>query len=161
VKVYLSGAIEHSADGGRQWRRELAVFLREELGHEVYDPAADERKSLTDEELASFRRWKREDPARFRQTVRKIIAWDLNKVEHEADCVIALWDDAAGRGGGTAAEITLAHRLGKPVFLLLAIPASDASGWVLAAATEVFDSMDSLISRLRAAPAAAEPGAEG
>jgi nucleoside 2-deoxyribosyltransferase len=149
MRVYLSGAIEHSADGGRGWREELAVLLREELRHQVYDPAADEKKNLTDEERANFRRWKLEDPERFRETVRKIIAWDLDQIEHRADYVVALWDGAAGRGGGTAAEITLAHRLGKPVYLLLAMPAADASGWVLSAASEVFESLDALKSRLR------------
>ena len=149
MKVYLSGAIEHSADGGRGWREELAVLLRDELSHEVYDPAADEKKNLTDEERANFRRWKREDPERFRETVRKIIAWDLDCVEHFADSVVALWDRAAGQGGGTAAEITLAHRLGKPVYLLLGMPTAEASGWVLAAATEVFETLDALKGRLR------------
>lgn len=160
MKVYLSGAIEHSADGGRGWREELAVLLRDELSHEVYDPAADEKKNLTDEERAEFRRWKREDPARFRETVRKIIAWDLDQVERQADYVVALWDRAAGQGGGTAAEITLAHRLGKPVYLLLGMPAADASGWVLAAATEVFETLDALKARLRDTFAESDPTAE-
>jgi nucleoside 2-deoxyribosyltransferase len=151
MKAYLSGAIEHSLDGGRGWRKELARVLRDELLHEVYDPAEDEKKSLTEEELAGFRGWKRQDPARFRATVRKIIAWDLDQVEREADYVVALWDRAAGQGGGTAAEITLAHRLGKPVYLLLGMPAAEASGWVLAAATEVFETMDALKARLREA----------
>lgn len=151
MNVYLSGAIEHAADGGRGWRRELTVLLRDELGHDVYDPTADEKKSLTDEERVNFRRWKVDDPARFRAAVRKIISWDLDRVEHDADYVVALWDRAAGQGGGTAAEITLAHRLGKPVYLLLAMPPSEASGWILSAATEVFESLDALKDRLREA----------
>ncbi|HEV8232926.1 MAG TPA: hypothetical protein VGQ75_11310 [Thermoanaerobaculia bacterium] len=149
MKVYLSGAIEHAEDGGTGWRRELSGLLRDELRHEVYDPAADEKKNLTEEEQVDFRRWKVEDPARFRATVRKIIAWDLDRVENEADYLIALWDRAAAAGGGTAAEVTLAHRLGKPVYLLLSMPAAEASGWVLAAATEVFGSLEALKARLR------------
>lgn len=149
MRVYLAGAIEHSPDGGRGWREGLALFLREELRHEVYDPAADEKKSLTGEEIAGFRRWKLEDPARFRATVRKIIAFDLDRIEQECDYVVALWDRAAANGGGTAAEVTLAHRLGKPVYLLLSMPAADASGWVLAASTEVFDSVGALQAGLR------------
>ncbi len=149
MKVYLAGAIEHSADGGRGWREGLAAFLRDELRHDVYDPAADEKKSLTEEEVAGFRRWKLEDPARFRETVRKIIAFDLDRIEHESDYLVALWDRAAAAGGGTAAEITLAHRLGKPVYLLLAMAPADASGWVLAASTEVFESVAALQARLR------------
>jgi nucleoside 2-deoxyribosyltransferase len=149
MKVYLSGAIEHARDGGRGWRAEISELLRGELRHEVYDPAADEKKSLTDEELTNFRRWKLEDPARFREVVRKIIAWDLDQVEREADYLVALWDPAAAQGGGTAAEVTLAHRLGKPVYLLLAMPVAEASGWVLSAATEVFESLAALESWLR------------
>jgi nucleoside 2-deoxyribosyltransferase len=148
ARVYLSGAIEHAADGGKGWRRGFAAFLRE-LGHDVYDPAADEKKDLTEEELRQFRRWKREDPARFREVVRKIIAWDLDRIEHRTDYVVALWDEASARGGGTAAELTLAHRLGKPVYLVLGMPAANASGWILATATEVFESFDALKEFLR------------
>jgi nucleoside 2-deoxyribosyltransferase len=149
LKAYLSGAIEHSADGGRKWREDLTSFLRDELGHQVYDPAADERKNLTDEELAGFRRWKLEDAERFRKVIRKIIAWDLDRIETDTDYLVALWDRAAAAGGGTAAEVTLAYRLGKPVYLILAMPAAEASGWVLSAATEVFDSVAALECRLR------------
>lgn len=146
--AYLSGAIEHAADGGTGWRAALARFLRDELGHGVYDPAADARKNLTDEELVHFRRWKVDAPDRFREAVRKIIAWDLGRIEGEADYIVALWDEAAAKGGGTAAEITLAHRLGKPVFVVLGMPRQNASGWVLAAADEVFEDFEALAASL-------------
>jgi nucleoside 2-deoxyribosyltransferase len=141
---YLSGGIEHAGDGGKGWRREIGRFLAEEVGQEVYDPAQDEKKDLTDEERRSFRAWKLASPGRFRDTVRKIIAWDLGRIETQTDCLLAFWDDAAARGGGTAAEITLAYRLGKPVYLVLGMPRAAASGWILATATEVFDSFDEL-----------------
>jgi nucleoside 2-deoxyribosyltransferase len=148
--AYLSGAIEHAADGGTGWRAQFARFLRDELGHGVYDPAADERKNLTDDELEHFRRWKVEAPDRFREAVRKIIAWDLDRIEEAADYLVALWDEAAAKGGGTAAEITLAYRLGKPVFVVLGMPRTKASGWVLAAAEEVFEDFEALAASLKA-----------
>ena len=148
-RAYLSGAIEHASDGGLGWRGEIGLFLAGELGHRVYDPAADEKKDLTDEELAHFRRWKLEDQARFREVVRKIIAWDLDRIQEETDYVVALWDAASAQGGGTAAEITLAYRLGKPVYLVLGMPRNAASGWVLAAATEVFEDFEGLTAFLR------------
>ncbi len=144
LRAYLSGAIEHAADGGRGWRDEVAAFLTGRLGHDVYDPARDEKKDLSEEERAHFRSWKHDDPARFREVVRKIIAWDLDRVEHRTDYVVALWDEASGRGGGTAAEITLAYRLGMPVYLVLGMPREQASGWILAAATAVFESFEEL-----------------
>jgi nucleoside 2-deoxyribosyltransferase len=147
-RVYLSGGIEHSGDGGRGWRRDIRLFL-EDLGAEVYDPAADEKKDLTEEERENFRRWKTDSPERFRHVVRKIIAWDLDRIESRCDDVVALWDESASRGGGTAAEITLAYRIGKPVYLVLGVPRSAASGWVLAAASEVFESFEELKVFLR------------
>jgi nucleoside 2-deoxyribosyltransferase len=147
--AYLSGAIENAPDGGRGWSLEIARFLRDEIGHDVYNPAEDVRKCLTEEEVSGFRQWKTDDPVRFRETVRKIIAWDLEWVESRADYVVARWDAAAARGGGTASEITLAFRLGKPVYLLLGVPRAEASGWVLAAATEVFDSAEDMMRFFR------------
>ena len=142
--MYLSGAIEHASDGGTGWRRQISAYLEGELRHAVYDPAADEKKNLTDEELAGFRRWKLENPSRFREVVRKIIAWDLDRVERQTDYLVAFWDESAGRGAGTAAEITLAHRLGKPVYLVLGMERDAASGWVLGCATEVFEDFEEL-----------------
>jgi hypothetical protein len=149
-RVYLSGGIEHAADGGRGWRAGIGRFLEDTLGHAVYDPSTDEKKSLTDEERSSFRRWKTEAPDRFRAVIRKIIAWDLDRVEKDTDYVVAYWDGCAARGGGTAAEITLAHRLGKPVFVVLGVPRTDASGWILGAADEVFETFEELEAALRA-----------
>lgn len=147
-RVYLSGAIEHAADLGTGWRARLRLFLEGSLGHRVYDPSADEKKDLTDEERSGFRRWKLEDGARYRVVIRKIIGWDLAHIEQDTDYLIAYWDAAAARGGGTAAEITLAHRLGKPVFLVLGMPVEDASGWILGAADEVFAAFPELENRL-------------
>ncbi|MGH9792135.1 MAG: hypothetical protein ACRD5W_13070, partial [Candidatus Acidiferrales bacterium] len=80
--VYLCGPIEYAADGGKLWRAKLTPFLRNELGHRVYDPAQDEKKNLSDEELANFREWKTTDVDRFRRAVRKIIAYDLDLIEN-------------------------------------------------------------------------------
>ncbi len=143
-RVYLSGAIEHSADGGKGWREDIGRFLTEQLGHRVYDPAADEKKNLTDEERENFRRWKLEAPERFRNVIRKIIAWDLERIAKETDYLVAFWDEASARGGGTAAEVTLAYRMGKPVYLVLGMPRKEASGWVLAASEEVFEDFEGL-----------------
>src|SRR5208282_1818147 len=86
--AYLCGPIEFSSDGGKMWRRKLTPFLRDELGHRVYDPAVDEKKNLTDEESANFRQWKAADTDRFRRTVRKIIQYDLDQIENKADYLI-------------------------------------------------------------------------
>jgi nucleoside 2-deoxyribosyltransferase len=146
--AYLSGSIEYSPDLGKAWRAELAPFLRS-LGHEVYDPALDERKNLSDDEVRSFRSWKQTDLPRFQATLRKIISWDLDWVER-SDYVVCLWDRHATRGAGTQGELTYAHRLGRPVYLVLGLPVAEVSGWVLGCATAVFAGFPALREALGA-----------
>jgi nucleoside 2-deoxyribosyltransferase len=141
--AYLSGSIEYSPDYGKLWRADITPFVRE-LGHEVYDPALDEKKNLEDSEVREFRKWKATDLPRFQETVRKIITWDLDWIEHKSDYVICFWDDAAARGAGTQGELTYAHRLGIPVYLVLGMPQEKVSGWILGCATEVFGSFNEL-----------------
>jgi len=146
--AYLSGSIEYSPDYGKSWRAEIAPFLRQ-LGHDIYDPALDEKKNLEDDEVREFRRWKTTDLPRFQKTIRKIIAWDLDWIEHKSDYLICFWDEAAARGAGTQGELTLAHRQGIPVYLVLGMPQEKVSGWILGCASEVFDSFEGLKRFLR------------
>jgi nucleoside 2-deoxyribosyltransferase len=144
--AYLSGPIEFAAEGGKAWRRALAPFLRERLGHRVYDPAEDEKKNLTEEEATHFREWKRSDPERFRRAVRKIIQFDLDRIENEVDYVVCYWDDVCqgGQSGGTSAELTLACRKGIPVYLVTPLAAERLSGWMFACAERVFPTLGEL-----------------
>ena len=142
--AYLSGGIEFAGDKGKGWRRALRPFLEEKLGHQIYDPAEDEKKNLTDEEVTHFRSWKATDLGRFQQTVRKIIHWDLDLIEKRAAYVICHWDREAGRGAGTQAELTAAFRKGIPVYLVSELPAAEISGWILGCAERVFASFDEL-----------------
>jgi hypothetical protein len=146
--IYLSGAIEHAPDFGKPWRTQLTPRLRA-LGHEVYDPAADEQKNLTEEEVRNFRQWKRSDLEQFRRTVRKIIAWDMDWIERRADGVICYWDEHCSKGAGTQAELTAAYRRGVPVYLVAAMPVEQISGWILGCATEIFADFEELERFLR------------
>lgn len=141
--VYLCGAIEYSPDFGRAWRADITPFLVQ-LGHEVYDPALDEKKDLTDEERENFRGWKATDLNRFQQTIRKIIRYDLDIIEQKTEFVVAYWDEHAGRGAGSQGELTIAHRRGIPVYLVAGMPVTKISGWLLGCATEVFADFDEL-----------------
>ena len=146
--VYLCGPIEFASDGGKMWRRKLTPFLRDELKHRVYDPAEDEKKNLTDDEVSHFREWKTTDADRFRRTVRKIIHFDLDLIENKADYLICYWDDAAASSsvssGGTPAELTVAYRKGIPVYLVTPLPPARLSGWMLACADQTFSSIEEL-----------------
>ncbi|MFQ5695865.1 MAG: hypothetical protein ACE5HB_07745, partial [Terriglobia bacterium] len=148
--AYLSGSIEFAQDGGKGWRRHLRPFLEQTLGHQVYDPAEDEKKNLSEEEVAHFRSWKTTDLKRFRRTVRKIIDFDLELIQERADYVVCYWDAGAGRGAGTQAELTAAYRKGIPVYLVTELPVEEVSGWVLGCAEKLFASFEELRSHLLA-----------
>lgn len=156
---YLSGSIEYAPDRGLGWRAFLAPFLHS-LGHDFYDPASDEKKNLDDEEVRAFRTWKTTDLPRFQATLRKIIAWDLDWIEHRADAVICYWDQHAARGAGTQAELTAAHRRGIPVYLVLGMPLEQASGWVLGCASHVFHDFKGLQAFLAGQDAGHPDGAD-
>lgn len=147
MRAYLSGAIEYSPDHGQKWRVEITPFLKA-LGHEVYDPARDEKKDLTDEEVANFRRWKSSNLQRFQQTIRKIIAYDLEIIENKTDYVVCFWDEHCSKGAGTQAELTVAHRLGLPVYLISAMPVEQISGWILGCSTKIFKTTGELQAHL-------------
>jgi nucleoside 2-deoxyribosyltransferase len=138
---YLAGSIEYSPDKGKAWRAEITPLL-ERLGHHVYDPAEDEQKNLTETEMREFRSWKQSDLPRFQRTIRKIIAHDLDLIEHRCDAILCYWDQYAGRGAGTQGELTFAHRAGIPVYLVCAVPVTEISGWLLGCATEVFSNFE-------------------
>ncbi|MFY9804351.1 MAG: hypothetical protein WA211_15020 [Candidatus Acidiferrales bacterium] len=125
------------------WRCKLAPFLREQLGHRVYDPAEDEQKNLSADESAHFREWKTTDLERFRRAIRKIIAFDLDLIENQADYLICFWDSLA-KSGGTSAELTVAHRKGIPVYLVSTLPVQEISGWMLGCSDQLFHSVEEL-----------------
>ncbi|MFZ0211177.1 MAG: hypothetical protein WAL55_00560 [Candidatus Acidiferrales bacterium] len=142
--AYLCGPIEFADGGGKLWRQKLSPFLRDHLGHRVYDPAEDEKKNLTDEEVAHFREWKTADIERFRRVVRKIIQFDLDVIENKADYVVCFWGDPNALSGGTPAELTIAYRKGIPVYMVTPLAHEQISGWMLACADQVFNSVDDL-----------------
>lgn len=146
---YLAGSIEYSPDLGKGWRAQITPVLQA-LGHDVYNPAEDELKNLTETEAREFRSWKNNDLPRFRRTVQKIIAYDLDLIEQRCDAVVCYWDEYAGRGAGTQGELTLAHRLRIPVYLICGMPVEQISGWLLGCATEVFTSFEDFQEFLRA-----------
>jgi len=73
---YLAGSIEYSPDLGKGWRAQITPGLKL-LGHQVYDPAEDEMKNLSETEVREFRSWKKTIWSDFARRVRKIIAYDL------------------------------------------------------------------------------------
>jgi nucleoside 2-deoxyribosyltransferase len=140
--AYLCGPAEFAEEREKLWGHKLAQFLRDKLGHRVYDPAEDDKKNLTQPEIDNFRHWKMTDMDRFRRVARKIIAFNLELIERKADYVVCYWDAEAVHCGGTCAELTAAHRKGIPVYLVATVPVEEVSGWALGCSDQVFSSVD-------------------
>ena len=102
------------------------------------------RRTSATSSASEFRAWKHSDLPRFQQTIRKIIAYDLDWIEHRSDYIVAYWDEYASKGAGSQAELSLAHRRGIPVYLVTELPLGNVSGWILGCASEVFSSFDEL-----------------
>ncbi len=149
--IYLAGAIERAPDLGVGWRRAITPFLKEELGHRVFDPCIEENHVLSVHEFAEFRDWKRTDLKRFRQTMRKLIDTDLNQIAREVDYLICLWDEYVLGGGGTHGELTLAYYNRIPVYMVTEMPQTEMSGWIIGCTTEIFADFDALKAYLRKA----------
>jgi len=142
--AYLCDCADLSEDGGRLWRRKLVPFLRDELGHRVYDTAEERTKPLTAEEAAHLEGWQSTDLDRFRRATRKMIASNLDLVEHKADYLVCYWNPPGKAAGEALAGVTAAHRKGIPVYLVAPIPVDEIDAWVLGCSDQVFASVDDL-----------------
>jgi hypothetical protein len=142
--AYLCGPVDVSEQSGTLWRRKLSPFLRDQLGHRVYDPTEEVRKVLTNEEIANFRRWQTTDLDRFRRVVRKLIAFDLELLESRADYLICYWDDEIASSGAMPAGLTAAYRKGIPVYLVASMPVEQIDAWMLGCSDQVFSSIEGL-----------------
>jgi nucleoside 2-deoxyribosyltransferase len=142
VRVYLAGAMEHAPDRGKGWRDRLLPLLSD-LGHEAFNPNVEEFRVVSEEERARFSEWKASGNERFHRLMDRIITHDLDALS-EADYLICYWDHYTHRSGGTPSEITLMRHWGKPVYLVLGVPRSEVSAWVLGCASRIFESFDDL-----------------
>ena len=142
--AYLCGPIDLADGSGKLWRWKLAPFLRDQLGHRVYDASEDAKKNLTEEEIANFNIWQTTDLDRFRRVVRRIISFDMNLIENKVDYVICVLDGDIAAASGTSAGLTFAHRKGIPVYLVTSLPIEDVDGWMLGCSDQVFHSIENL-----------------
>jgi hypothetical protein len=161
IKVYTAGAIEAASDKGKGWRDELTPFL-ENLNMEVLDPCKFEPqqlKNLRPNKLPEFytdlfgnkvkpKHWHElknaKEPhlyARFKKYMERIIRFDINIVQNEADILIVYYDERCRFGAGTQSEITYGFMSGKAVYIVAAI---DIPAWAKGCATEIFLSFEAL-----------------
>ena len=142
--AYLSGAMEFAEDEGAVWRKELNAWLKSELGHSSIDPVIESAKIVEKNNAHDYREWKTKNPEKYADFIRLCVLNDIDIVVNRADYLICLWDQNVIKGAGTHAEITLAFKENKPVYLVNRLSPSDLSGWIMACSSEVFSSFSEL-----------------
>lgn len=147
MRAYLAGAMERAPDRGRAWRERVTAILSE-IDHGWFHPNDEEVGVVPAAVRARFPEWKATGNPELGRMMRRIIDHDLDALE-EADYVICFWDTHAFGSCGTPSELTFAHRWRKPVYLVLDVPRSEVSSWVLGCATRIFDSLDELAVHLQ------------
>ena len=142
--TYLSGAMEYAKNDGAAWRKEITLWLTQNLKHSVIDPVVESKKLIKNHKEEEFRSWKQTDPEKYVEFIRMAIKKDLDAVVNKADYVICLWDQNVFKGAGTHSEVTFAYYHGKPIYLVNKLPINDLSGWIMSCATEMVNDFESL-----------------
>ncbi len=141
---YLSGAMEYAKNGGADWRKEITIWLNQNLNHSVIDPVVESKKLIKNYKEEEFRSWKQTDPEKYIEIIRLAIKKDLDHVINKADYLICLWDENVFRGAGTHSEVTFAYYHNKPIYLVNKLNINDLSGWIMSCATEIVNDIESL-----------------
>ena len=142
--AYLSGPIENAENDGAGWRELITQWLKNEIGHDVFNPVEATRDIIKGLSNEQFRRMKKIEPQNYKRLIRQIIDIDIEAVVEQSDYLIVDWNKSVFKGGGTHGEITLAYYLKKPIYLVNHVPLDDLSSWIFSCATEVFDSFDDM-----------------
>ena len=91
---------------------------------------------------------KKTNPNEYKKIIRKIIKVDLNAVVNKSDYLIVKWDKSVFKGGGTHGEITMAHWLKKPIFLVNSLPIDEISSWIFSCSDYMFNNFEDLKKKL-------------
>ena len=136
--------MENAKDGGADWRKEITLWLIDNLNHSVIDPVVESKKLIKNYKEEEFRSWKQTNPEKYIELMRVAIKKDLDAVVNNADYIICLWDENVFKGAGTHSEVTFAYHYGKPIYLVNKLPRNDLSGWIMSCASEIVNDFESL-----------------
>lgn len=139
--VYLAGAMDAAPDYGTRWRVTLEAFFSK-LGITCFNPCCEEEMllGLSSQDLMALRE---KDRARYVESIKRLVARDLEVIRTRTRCVVAYLDDYAK--AGTYGEVIFAYSQGVPVYIISALPEEHVPGWILACVTKIFFSIEECI----------------
>jgi len=148
MKAYLSGPIENAENDGASWRRDMTLWLKDNLNHEVFNPVLETKSIIGNLNSGNFRAMKKTDPIKYKNIIREIIKLDLEAVINDSDYLIVKWDKSVLKGGGTHGEVTMAYWIKKPIFIVNSLPIDDMSSWIFSCSDFIFNDFKSLKKKL-------------
>jgi hypothetical protein len=148
MKAYLSGPIENAENDGASWRKDITLWLKNNLNHKVFNPVIETKSIIGNLNSSNFRSMKKTDPIEYKNIIREIIKLDLEAVINDSDYLIVKWDKSVLKGGGTHGEVTMAYWIKKPVFIVNSIPIDDMSSWIFSCSDFIFNDFKSLKKKL-------------
>ena len=57
--AYLSGGMENAIDEGADWRNDITIWLKDNLGHSVINPVLESQKMVKEHNAQAYRTWKK------------------------------------------------------------------------------------------------------
>ena len=148
MKAYLSGPIENAENDGASWRRDMTLWLKDNLNHEVFNPVLETKNIIGHLNPSIFRSMKKTDPIEYKNIIRKIIKLDLDALINDSDYLIVKWDKSVLKGGGTHGEVTMAYWMKKPIFIMNSLPIDDMSSWIFSCSDFIFNDFKNLKKKL-------------
>jgi hypothetical protein len=137
--IYLAGAMEYAADGGKGWRSDLTKAIKR-FGKDkinILDPVKLEAEKMRtlgvkDKKWILGKNANQNSPEfiEFRRVMRAIIAYDIGLV-NRSNLIVADWSTETKNGAGTHGEITHAFMRGIPILLLTRDFDMDVPAWIL------------------------------
>ena len=149
MKAYLSGPIENAENDGASWRKDITLWLKNNLNHKVFNPVIETKSIIGNLNSSNFRAMKKTDPIKYKNIIREIIKLDLEAVINDSDYLIVKWDKSVLKGGGTHGEVTMAYWIKKPVFIVNSLPIDDMSSWIFSCSDYIFNDFKSLKKKLK------------
>ncbi len=148
--VYLAGGMEYASDG-KSWREDAAKKLKD-CDYASWDPYVKELEIFKSKKMQEF--FKRGDKvvdfARYRDTMHRLIKFDLGTIKDDADIILVKFDTSTLKGAGTKAEISVATLFDKPVHVWLdGLSLREIPAWCLGSFNTVANTLDGAIERLK------------
>ena len=145
MKVYLSGGIEYASNYGKDWRTEISSWIKDQLGHSIFNPTK-ESIEFFHEKFPAFQRdnLKNLPIPEIREIIGSLINFEISTVMNEMDYIICFWDESCYKGAGTQGELTVARYNNIPVYIVTNLDKNIIPSWIIGCSTEIFSNFETL-----------------